>query len=398
MQAVDYSFSHPSPAAIAEAGYVGVLRYIGWDFGNGPRCISVPEYQALQAAGLQIDLVWETNATMVLRGGPGGSVDGAEARRLCEILGHTNPVYVAIDFDISPGQQATADDYQSAFSASHSAEFYGKYDVIEHAGTGWQCAAWSGYGSGTGGSIGGRRVSDKARLFQEVGYALGNSCDVNDVIGGAGDFQIGTDAPAQVPVVTPIPSQPDHVLVGTVIEVQTDLTLISQHNNDSSLDPQGIDGIWGPNTEAAVRSFQTQTNLDVDGIVGVQTITALRTLTYLIAAENAANQPPDQPVPVPVPQDPETPAPEWYPPSHDPFPGRVMKVTNPLQSGDDIRTYQEQMNARDPHLAEIGFLIDGVYGEQSKNVTTQFQAEQHLDVDGMVGPQTWNAAFEAPTS
>jgi peptidoglycan hydrolase-like protein with peptidoglycan-binding domain len=40
--------------------------------------------------------------------------------------------------------------------------------------------------------------------------------------------------------------------------------------------------------------------------------------------------------------------------------------------------------------------VDGDFGPQSASVCTQFQTEKHLTVDGMVGPQTWNASWTAP--
>jgi peptidoglycan hydrolase-like protein with peptidoglycan-binding domain len=40
-------------------------------------------------------------------------------------------------------------------------------------------------------------------------------------------------------------------------------------------DDLDVDGIFGPKTEAAVRGFQQNENLAVDGIVGKQTWTAL---------------------------------------------------------------------------------------------------------------------------
>ena len=43
----------------------------------------------------------------------------------------------------------------------------------------------------------------------------------------------------------------------------------------SGVDEPDVDGIFGPRTEAAVRRFQQNENLSVDGIVGKQTWTAL---------------------------------------------------------------------------------------------------------------------------
>jgi hypothetical protein len=40
---------------------------------------------------------------------------------------------------------------------------------------------------------------------------------------------------------------------------------------NSATDPGPIDGNFGPRTESAVRAYQTQQNIDVDGIVGDQT-------------------------------------------------------------------------------------------------------------------------------
>ena len=40
-------------------------------------------------------------------------------------------------------------------------------------------------------------------------------------------------------------------------------------------DPGTIDGIFGPKTDQAVRSYQGQTGLQVDGIAGPETYTSL---------------------------------------------------------------------------------------------------------------------------
>ncbi|WP_249345667.1 peptidoglycan-binding protein [Microbispora sp. H11081] len=58
--------------------------------------------------------------------------------------------------------------------------------------------------------------------------------------------------------------------------------------------------------------------------------------------------------------------------------------------GDDVRTWQARMKA-------LGYDIDvdGAYGPASQEVCRRFQKDRRLDVDGVVGPDTWNAAFAA---
>jgi uncharacterized protein (TIGR02594 family) len=53
------------------------------------------------------------------------------------------------------------------------------------------------------------------------------------------------------------------------------ITQIQQALRNKGFDPGAIDGIWGRNTIAAVRQFQMQQGLEVDGIVGPQTTAAL---------------------------------------------------------------------------------------------------------------------------
>jgi N-acetyl-anhydromuramyl-L-alanine amidase AmpD len=60
-------------------------------------------------------------------------------------------------------------------------------------------------------------------------------------------------------------------------------------------------------------------------------------------------------------------------------------------SGQDVLTWQRQMRQRGWSLA-----VDGVYGPQSRGACILFQEEFHLDVDGIVGPVTWRAAWTEP--
>lgn len=50
---------------------------------------------------------------------------------------------------------------------------------------------------------------------------------------------------------------------------------IQQALKGKGFDPGEVDGIWGRNTIAAVKQFQTQQGLEVDGVVGPQTTAAL---------------------------------------------------------------------------------------------------------------------------
>ncbi len=50
---------------------------------------------------------------------------------------------------------------------------------------------------------------------------------------------------------------------------------IQQALKDKGFDPGEVDGIWGRNTIAAVKRFQAQHGLEVDGVVGPKTTTAL---------------------------------------------------------------------------------------------------------------------------
>lgn len=394
---VDFSFSHPSPWEIVNAGHKGVARYIGWDFGHGPRCISAVEYQAYRDAGLGVMLVWETNADMVLRGAPGGDADGAEAARLCAILGHNRPVPVAYDFDIQGGQYAVADAYEAAFAAHFPQSRYGKYDVIERKQGGWQCCAWSPFRDGSGGRIQGRAVSQFAVAYQKLGYVMNNRCDENDIL-KADWFQHNYDgatdaAPAPLPVEQVAPQHPD-VTEGTTIEVQTDLTFLAQHVPDGALDPQGVDGNYGDLTRAAVIHFQ-QTHTDVtgaplvaDGQVGPLTMTSLRVNVYFYAAEAASQQPADEPVPTPVPLNPNMPALE-----------RLITLTNPHMAGEDVRLWQEHVYTPESDGGR-GYLVngapgtaDGDFGDESFNTLKEIQRDLGLDEDGLLGHDTWVASW-----
>lgn len=76
--------------------------------------------------------------------------------------------------------------------------------------------------------------------------------------------------------------------------------------------------------------------------------------------------------------------------SAPPFPGTLLRD---FTSGHGTATWQQQMVNRGWSLS-----VDDQYGPRSAQVCTSFQQEKGLGVDGVVGPETWNAAWNAPVT
>jgi hypothetical protein len=100
-----------------------------------------------------------------------------------------------------------------------------------------------------------------------------------------------------------------------------------------------------------------------------------RFIAYVVAASGEPATSPPLP--------PSTVAPAW--------PGRYLRVQSPTINGPDVRTWQARMSVRGWRIT-----VDGWYGPQSAGVCQAFQREKGLSVDGVVGPVTWRASWDAP--
>jgi peptidoglycan hydrolase-like protein with peptidoglycan-binding domain len=114
----------------------------------------------------------------------------------------------------------------------------------------------------------------------------------------------------------------------------------------------GVDGIYGPQTEEAVRSFQSSHGLAVDGIVGPATIAALR--SHSVANASSAGVRSDA--------------------------VNLSPSTEGGSAGSAVSRLQSAL-----HLS-----ADGTFGPETEAAVRRLQARHGLTVDGVVGPATWS--------
>lgn len=105
-----------------------------------------------------------------------------------------------------------------------------------------------------------------------------------------------------------------------------------------------VDGVFGTNTANAVRAFQTENSLAVDGIVGQNTWRTLLTLAP-------------------------------YPTLRQGSRGAYVRFLQMLLESNQI---------------PVGG-VDGIFGANTLQAVRTFQQNRSLAVDGIVGPNTWNA-------
>ena len=192
---VDYSWGRPRPGVTAGQGYRFACRYLSYD--TTGKNLSAAEAQALIAAGLDIVCVWETSASEALGGYAVGAQSAGDAQSLAVACGMPSgrPIYFAVDFDATPGQQAVLDAYfdgvASVLGRGRTGAYGGYYPIQRlfdggKIAYGWQTYAWSG-----------GQWDPRAQLRQvQNGITVdGADCDRDEA--WAADFgQWGTTTPA----------------------------------------------------------------------------------------------------------------------------------------------------------------------------------------------------------
>lgn len=111
------------------------------------------------------------------------------------------------------------------------------------------------------------------------------------------------------------------------------------------LNRYGADGVFGKETEAAVKAFQRSEGIAADGIVGPVTRGRLDQKTTLVAN----------------------------------YPG----ITKSRSRGEIVKIIQRKVGAK----------VDGIFGPETEEKVKQFQRRNNLQVDGIVGPRTWQKLF-----
>src|SRR5690554_3856956 len=127
------------------------------------------------------------------------------------------------------------------------------------------------------------------------------------------------------------------------------------------LPANGVDGIFGPQTEAATKAFQRTLRVSADGIVGPQTRAATSQLFKFLAGSGGGG-------------------------GSTPSPSRPTIRRG--STGAHVRNWQTVLRG-------AGLLpangVDGIFGPQTENATRAFQRKLKVSADGIVGPVTWAA-------
>lgn len=159
----------------------------------------------------------------------------------------------------------------------------------------------------------------------------------------------------------------------SVVVLQVSLNRISQNYPAIPKIPT-VDGIYGSQTEAAVRAYQQIFGLTPDGIVGPATwysIVKLYTAVTMLSELRSQGQ--------------QFYAINWSPPS-------TLQVGS---TGDKVRQLQYMLSVLSNYISSIpSVTVDGVYGQGTHAAVLAFQRRYQLPETGTVGEATWDTLYD----
>ena len=184
---LDYSAGRIPGAAIRDAGYGFVMRYL-WFPGQQHAFLTADEALDLRAAGIAIGPIFESTASRAAQGWDAGVADANTAVEQLEAVGAPTDqvIYFTIDFDAAEDVQGAINDYFRGAASVVGVDRVGCYGgfwplsrVFNRRLTryGWQTLGWSG----------GNR-EQRAALYQNGKRTsiAEIDCDVNELTGPAG--------------------------------------------------------------------------------------------------------------------------------------------------------------------------------------------------------------------